>query len=165
MLMMICLPPQGTPPPTQQPARLTAHPAHSQHCRHTVRATPRVEDNTPVDALAPLKRSMLAPFGGPRPRVISAKARERWLLVHPSKRLRLKKNLYYKKKKKKKKDPRISHIIIPGWPWRFGAAAAAALDVSGYGGWLCQYRVAPTASVAVARLVGKVVTVIGVLSY
>ena len=33
--MMICLPPQGTPPPTQQPARPTAHPAHSQHCRHT----------------------------------------------------------------------------------------------------------------------------------
>jgi len=36
LMMMICLPPQGTPPPpTQQPARPTAHTAHSQHCRHT----------------------------------------------------------------------------------------------------------------------------------
>jgi len=35
MIMMICLPPQGTPPHTQQPPRPTAHTAHSQHCHHT----------------------------------------------------------------------------------------------------------------------------------
>ena len=33
--MMICLPPQGTPPPpTQQPTWPTAYTAHSQHCGH-----------------------------------------------------------------------------------------------------------------------------------
>jgi len=37
--------------------------------------------------------------------------------------------------------------------------------VGGSGGWLCQYPVAPTASVAVARLVGMFATVMGVLSY
>jgi len=35
MLMMICLPPQGTSPPTQQATRPTVHTAHSQHCGHT----------------------------------------------------------------------------------------------------------------------------------
>jgi len=35
-MMMICLSPQGTPPPTQQPTWPTAHTAHSQHCGHTV---------------------------------------------------------------------------------------------------------------------------------
>ena len=34
-MMMICLPPQGTPPHTQQPTWPTAHTAHSQHCGHT----------------------------------------------------------------------------------------------------------------------------------
>jgi len=34
-MMMICLPPQGTPPHTQQPTRPTAHTARSQHCGHT----------------------------------------------------------------------------------------------------------------------------------
>ena len=40
-----------------------AHSAHStQPALPPHRATPRVEDNTPVDAPAPLKRSMLTPF-------------------------------------------------------------------------------------------------------
>jgi len=34
-VMMICLPPQGTPPHTQQPTWPTTHTAHSQHCGHT----------------------------------------------------------------------------------------------------------------------------------
>jgi len=53
------------------------------------------------------------------------------------------------------------------WLWRPGAAAAAAAlpDVGGSGGWHCQYPVAPTANVAVARLVGVFATVMGVLSY
>jgi len=41
-MMMICLPPQGTPPPTQQPIWPTAHTAHSQHCGHTA-LPPRAE--------------------------------------------------------------------------------------------------------------------------
>jgi len=62
-LMMICLPPQGTPP--HHTAAGTAHSAHStQPALPPHRATPRVEDNTPADAPAPLNRSMLAPFGG-----------------------------------------------------------------------------------------------------
>jgi len=71
-----------------------------------------------------------------------------------------------KKKLKKKERKKAAHIIVPGWLWIPGAAAAAALpDVGGSGGWLCQYPVAPTASVAVARLVGMFATVMGVLSY
>jgi len=46
---------------------------------------------------------------------------------------------------------------FPGWLWRFGAAAAAALDVKGSGSWLCEYPVAPTASVDVARPMARVV--------
>jgi len=72
----ICSPPQGTPSPNT--AADTAHSAHStQPALRPHRATPRVEDKTPANAPAPLNRSMLALFGGPRPRV-SAKARERW---------------------------------------------------------------------------------------
>ena len=70
------------------------------------------------------------------------------------------------KKKLKKIKKKNAHIIVPGWLWIPGAAAAAALpDVGGSGGWLCQYPVAPTASVAVARLVGMFATVMAVLSY
>jgi len=50
---MICLPPQGPPPPNT--AAGTAHSAHStQPALPPHRATPRVEDNTPADAPAPL---------------------------------------------------------------------------------------------------------------
>jgi len=34
-IYIICLPPQGTPPPTQQLTWLIAHTAHNQHCGHT----------------------------------------------------------------------------------------------------------------------------------
>jgi len=69
-------PPPGYPPPPNT-ATDTAHSAHSTPpAPRPHRATPRVEDKTPADAPAPLNRSMLAPFGGPRPRV-SAKARKR----------------------------------------------------------------------------------------
>jgi len=70
--MMICLPSQGLPPPLpQQPTWPTAHTAHSQHCGHTAlppgqKTNPR-RRQTPADAPTPLKRSMLTPFGGPRP--------------------------------------------------------------------------------------------------
>jgi len=63
---------------------------------------------------------------------------------------------------------RIPCVCLPHPLFRpcVGAAAAVALpDVGGSGGWLCQYPVAPTASVAVARLMGRVAAVIGVLSY
>ena len=62
------LTPTGYPPANT--AAGTAHSTPStQPALPPHRATPRVEDNTPVDAPAPLKRYMLAPFGGPRPRV------------------------------------------------------------------------------------------------
>ena len=71
---MICLPPQGTPPHT---AADTAHSAHStQPALRPHRATPKVE-NKPPQTRRPHSIGMLAPFGGPRPRV-RAKARERW---------------------------------------------------------------------------------------
>jgi len=71
------LTPTGYPPPSNTAAD-TAHSAHStQPALRPHRATSRVEDKTPADSPAPLNRSMLAPFGGPRPR-ISAKARGRW---------------------------------------------------------------------------------------
>jgi len=52
MIMMICLPPQGTPPPIQQPTLPTAHTAHSQHCGHT--GLPQGRRQTPADAPTPL---------------------------------------------------------------------------------------------------------------
>ena len=73
-MMMICLPPQGTPPPHSS----RYGPQHTQHTASTA-ATPHYPQDrrqTPADAPTPLKRSMLTPFGGPRPR-FSAKARER----------------------------------------------------------------------------------------
>jgi len=71
------LTPTGYPPPPHTAAD-TDYSAHStQPTLRPHRATPRVEDKTPADAPAPLNRSILAPFGGPRPR-FSAKARERW---------------------------------------------------------------------------------------
>jgi len=72
---MICLPPQGTPPPHSS----RYGPQHTQHTASTA-ATPHYPQGrrqTPADAPTPLKRSMLTPFGGPRPR-FGAKARERW---------------------------------------------------------------------------------------
>jgi len=75
--MMICLPPQGTfPPHSSRYGPQRAHTAHSQHCGHTA-LPPGQKTNPPADAPTPLKRSMLTPFGGPRPR-FGAKARERW---------------------------------------------------------------------------------------
>jgi len=58
------LTPTGYPPPTQQPTWPTAHTASTA-------ATPRYPQGrrqTPADAPTSLKRSMLTPFGGPRPR-------------------------------------------------------------------------------------------------
>ena len=75
MMMMICLPPQGTPPTHSS----RYGPQHTQHTASTA-ATPHYPQGrrqTPADAPTPLKRSMLTPFGGPRPR-FGAKARERW---------------------------------------------------------------------------------------
>jgi len=75
LLMMICLPPQGTPPPHSS----RYGPQHTQHTASTA-ATPHYPQGrrqTPADAPTPLKRSMLTPFGGPRPE-FGAKARERW---------------------------------------------------------------------------------------
>jgi len=143
---------------TQQPIWPTAHTAHTASTAATPHYPQPGRRQTPADAPTPLKRSMLTPFGGPRPRFGAKTLRER-TLVHPFKQTAL-----IKKKKKKKKS---AHIIVPGWLWRPGLAAAAALpDVGGSGGWLCQYPVAPTASVAVvARLVGMFATVMGVLSY
>ena len=80
-LVMICLPPQSTPPHTHS----SRHgPQHTQHTASTA-ATPHYPQGrgqTPADAPTPLKQSMLTPFGGPRPR-FGAKARERWLLRIP----------------------------------------------------------------------------------
>ena len=54
---MICLPPQGTPPHT---AAGTAHSTHSTPpALPSHRATPRVEDNTPVDIPLPQVRPLL----------------------------------------------------------------------------------------------------------
>jgi len=67
-MMMICLPPQGTPPPHSS----RYGPQHTQHTASTA-ATPHYPQGrrqTPADAPTPLKRSMLAPFGGPRPRFV-----------------------------------------------------------------------------------------------
>ena len=75
--MMICLPPQGTPPPTQQPTRPTVHTAHSLHCGHT--ALPQGRSQIPADAPTPLNLCMLAPFRRLRPRV-GAKAHEYWFI-------------------------------------------------------------------------------------
>jgi len=65
-LVMICLPPQSTPPHTHS----SRHgPQHTQHTASTA-ATPHYPQGrrqTPADAPTPLKRSMLTPFGGPRP--------------------------------------------------------------------------------------------------
>jgi len=69
------LTPTGYSPPAQQPIWPTAHTAHSQHCSHT--ALPSGQKTNPRRRTAPLKRSMLTSFGGPRPR-FGAKARERW---------------------------------------------------------------------------------------
>jgi len=72
---MICLPPQRTRPPHSS----RYGPQHTQHTASTA-ATPHFpqgRSQTPADAPTPLKRSMLTPFGGPRPR-FGAKARERW---------------------------------------------------------------------------------------
>ena len=74
-MMMICLPPQGTPPPHSS----RYGPQHTQHTASTA-ATPHYPQGrrqTLADAPTPLKRSMLTPFGGPRP-MFGAKARERW---------------------------------------------------------------------------------------
>jgi len=111
-MMMICLPPQGTPPP---PSSRYADMAHSTHStqppalrpHRTNYLPPRAEDKPPHDAPTPLKRSMLTPFGGPRPR-FGAKARERWFTHSNGSDL----------KKKKKKKKRSAHIIVPGWLWR-----------------------------------------------
>jgi len=73
--VMICLPPQGTPPPHSS----RYGPQHTQHTASTA-ATPHYPQGrrqTPADAPTPLKRSMLTPFLRPRPR-FGAKARERW---------------------------------------------------------------------------------------
>jgi len=64
-MMMICLPPQGTPSPHSS----RHDPQHTQHTASTA-ATPHCPQGrrqTPADAPTPLKRSMLTPFGGPRP--------------------------------------------------------------------------------------------------
>jgi len=76
MMIMICLPPQGTPPPHSS----RYGPQHTQHTASTA-ATPHYPQGrrqTPADAPTPLKRSMLTSFGGPRPRFGAMKARERW---------------------------------------------------------------------------------------
>ena len=65
--MMLCLPPQGTPPPHSS----RYGPQHIQHTASTA-ATPRYlqgRRQPPADVPTPLKRSMLTSFGGPRPRV------------------------------------------------------------------------------------------------
>jgi len=142
---MICLPPQGTPPPHSS----RYGPQHTQHTA-SIAATPHYPQQgrkqTLADAPTPaLKRSMLTPFGGPRP-TFGAKARERWFTRSNGSDLK-KKLIFFLKK-------RSAHIIVPGsgWLWRPGAAAAAALpDVGGSGGWLCQYPVAPTQPVLLLR--------------
>jgi len=67
MMMMLCLPPHGTP--TQHSNR--HGPQRTQHTARTT-VTPRYPQGikpTTAEAPAPLNRSMLAPFGGLRPRV------------------------------------------------------------------------------------------------
>jgi len=66
--IMICVPPQGTPTPQHSSRR------GSQRTQHAARtaATPRYPQGrrqAPADAPTPLKRSVLTPFGGLRPRV------------------------------------------------------------------------------------------------
>jgi len=98
ILVMICLPPQGTPPPHSS----RYGPQHTQHTASTA-ATPHYPQGrrqNPADAPTPLKRSMLTPFGGPRPG-FGAKARERWFT-------RSNGSLIKKIKRKRKKVPRIS---------------------------------------------------------
>jgi len=86
--MMICLPPQPpppgppvlggrprdnifTPPPPPPPQHRSRHGPQDTHHKASTAATPRYPQGrrqTRTDAPTPLKRSMLTPFGGPRPR-------------------------------------------------------------------------------------------------
>ena len=122
MMMMICLPPQGTPPTHSS----RYGPQHTQHTASTA-ATPHYPQGrrqTPADAPTSLKRSMLTPFGGPRPR-FGAKAHERWFT-------RSNGSDYYKKKKKpramypgrkKNKNPRISSFQVAVETRRSGSSS------------------------------------------
>jgi len=66
LMIMLCLPPQGTPPPKHS----SRHgPQRTQHTASTA-ATPRYPQGRrqiPADAPTPLKRSMLALSEGPDP--------------------------------------------------------------------------------------------------
>jgi len=144
--------------PPHHTAADTAHGTHStQPALQPNRTTPRAEDKPP-QTHRPHSNGLCSPLSkGPDPgsaqRHVNAGSPVQTALIKKKLKLKLKKN-------------KSAHIIVPGWLWIHGAAAAAALpDVGGPGGWLCQYPVAPTASVAVARLVGMFATVVGVLSY